>query len=443
MKLNNLHNKKIGILGLGVENQALVFYLLKRKIECQIVICDSRNSEELKDRMGILKNYKNISWKLGKNYDENLGDFDILFRSPGYPLFSSEIARAKKSNKKLILSSAMSFFLDLCPSKNVIGVTGTKGKGTTSSLIAAILFAAGKKTWLAGNIGLAPFSFLSKIKSNDWIVLELSSFQLEDMSASPHISVITNFSREHLAPADPLNPNYHKSIKSYRDAKKNIFAWQGKNDYLVINKKLKKSNFDFSRAKGGVIFFDKSQLQSKLIGEHNKENIAAAVSVAKILKIKDEIIPQALKNFKGLEHRLEFVCEIEGIKYYNDTFATTPESAITALKSFESPIILIAGGADKGSDFSGVVREIKKRVKFLVLLSGKATPRIKRELLKIGYSSKNMKIVESMKEAVELAKGFSQKGDVVLLSPACASFGMFRNYKERGIIFKEEVNKLK
>jgi len=180
-------------------------------------------------------------------------------------------------------------------------------------------------------------------------------------------------------------------------------------------------------------------LKSKLIGEHNKENIAAAVEVAKIAEVKQEIIKKAVANFKGLEHRLEFAEEIKGVKYYNDSFATTPEAAITALKSFAAPIILLLGGADKGSDFKKLAREVKRRCKFVVLLNGVATSGIKKELLKAGYENNKMKLVNNIKDAVKLAKANAAAGDVILLSTACASFGMFKNYKERGKLFKQEI----
>ncbi|MDD4332519.1 MAG: UDP-N-acetylmuramoyl-L-alanine--D-glutamate ligase [Patescibacteria group bacterium] len=451
MNLKDLQNKKIGILGWGIENQALVDFLIKKKVRCEITICDARENISVEAH-----NYASlqINYQLGKNFNKNLYKFDILFRSPGWPIFCPGIVETRHASSqntrrgdasslrghKTVLSSPMKLFFDLCPTKNIIGVTGTKGKGTISSLIFKILKTAGKRAYLGGNIGVAPFAFLNKIKKNDWVVLELSSFQLEDFNVSPHIAVIINFSPEHLAPADPNNPNYHKSMKDYWNAKSRIFMFQGSKGYLVINSKIR------SRVKSQVskvIKFGKSELPSSLPGEHNKENIAAAVEVAKIVGIKKEIIARAVKKFKGLEHRIEFVRELKGVKYYDDSFATTPDSAITALKSFSAPIILLAGGAEKNSDFREFAREVKKRVKFLILLDGKATPRFKKEILKTGYSLKNIKIVKSMKEAVSLARAKSASGDIVLLSTACASFGMFKNYKQRGGLFKNEVNTLK
>ncbi|MFA5359584.1 MAG: UDP-N-acetylmuramoyl-L-alanine--D-glutamate ligase [Patescibacteria group bacterium] len=438
MNIKDLQNKKIAILGLGLENLALVKYLLKHKIKCEITVCDARENieEKIKGTGSRVKpGMTKIFWQLGKGYNKNLEKFDILFRAPGWSLDCPGIKMAKKKGVKI--SSPMQLFFKLSPTKNIIGVTGTKGKGTTSSLIYKILETSGKRVWLGGNIGVAPFEFIDKIKKNDWVVLELSSFQLEDMEVSPHISVITNFYSEHLAPADPNNPNYHKTLKDYRDAKINIAKWQSKKDYFILNSKLKNI-----KANSRKVYFKKSELTSKLIGEHNKENIAAAVEVAKIIGIKFETIKKAVANFKGLEHRLEFVREIKGIKYYDDSFATTPEAAIIALKSFNQPVVILLGGADKGSDFKQLAKEVKKRCKFVVLINGKATPRIKKQLLKFGYENNRMKLVNNIEDVIKIAKAKAAAGDVILLSTACASFGMFKNYKERGNLFKKQVKSL-
>jgi len=339
-------------------------------------------------------------------------------------------------------------FFDFCPSQRIIGITGTKGKGTTASLIHHILKIANKQSWLGGNIGVAPFDFLEEIKKTDWLVLELSSFQLEDIMASPHIGLITNFSKEHLAPADPLNPNYHKSLQQYWLAKFSLAKWQSDNDYLIVNEKLAQRIKKYSLP-GKLIFFRKSDLPSQLVGEHNQENIGAAAAVAKIIKIKPGTIKRAVASFPGLEHRLEPVKEIKGIKCFNDTFATTPEAAITALKAFsfksakDLQIILIAGGADKGSDFKNLAREIKKQIKLLVLLSGPGTERLKKQLKAANYPQERIKEFKNMNSAVKQAWQAAEPGNVILLAPGCASFGLFKNYKQRGQLFKEAVRQLK
>jgi UDP-N-acetylmuramoylalanine--D-glutamate ligase len=455
MNLNNLKNKKIGILGWGVENRALVDYLIKKKVPCEITICDARENIAPVET----HNYASlrVNYQLGKKFNQELYKFDVLFRAPGWPpsprLGAAEPPLSRQragegTGVRAKVYSPMKLFFDLCPTKNIIGVTGTKGKGTTSTLIYKILKTAGKRVWLGGNIGVAPFAFLSKIKKTDYVVLELSSFQLEDMEKSPHISVITNFSREHLAPADPNNPNYHRTMKEYWEAKAKIFKFQSSKDYLMANRNLESRIRNWERSKklevrSKKIYFFKSDLKSVLPGEHNKENIAAAVEVAKILKIKKEFIEKGVRKFQGLEHRIELVREIDGVKYYDDSFATTPDSAITALKSFSAPIVLLAGGAEKGSDFREFAREVKKRVKFVILFDGKATPRLKKELLKINFPANKTKVVKSMPEAVALSQEKAVSNDIVLMSTACASFGMFKNYKERGNLFNVEVNTLK
>ncbi|MDD5291206.1 MAG: UDP-N-acetylmuramoyl-L-alanine--D-glutamate ligase [Patescibacteria group bacterium] len=439
MTLNSLTNKKICILGYGMENRALVDFLIKKKIPCQITVCDARNNVKTNGRSSLGRSSQHIIWRLGKNYNKDLSKFDIIFRIAGYPLSTPAIKKAKKSGVKI--SSPVKLFFDLCPSKNIIGVTGTKGKGTTASLIAAILKQGGKGVWLAGNIGVPMFSFLPEIKKNDWVILELSSFQLEDMETSPKIAVITNFYREHLKPVDPVNPNYHRNLSSYWAAKANIFKYQKMDDKLIANNKLNKIIKNY-HLKSKVIYFSKSNLASQLLGEHNKENIAAALAVVKSIGIKEGAIAKAVAGFKGLEHRLELVTKKNGVSFYNDSFATTPENTIAAINSFSSPLILLAGGADKGSEFKLLAKIMKKRVKFAVLFPGKATRRLKGELILTGFSKNKMKLAGNMGEAIKIAREEAKSGDIILLSPACASFGLFKNYKERGELFKKEVKKL-
>jgi len=445
-KLQQLNNKKIAILGLGIENYVLLEFLLKNKVNSVFDIYDLRDSLELGKRFDVFKDNKNIN--LFKQSEENdFSEYDLIFRSPGFPLFTENLIVAR--DKGIEISSAMKLFFKLCPSKNIIGVTGSKGKGTTASLIQTILEQANIKSFLGGNIGIAPFSFIEEIKEFDWVVLELSSFQLEDMQVSPHISVITNLSEEHLKPADPLNPNYHQTEDGYTRAKLNILKYHQKEDFAILNENFKDKPLFFNRAKGNNlgkakrVYFGKSEFTSKLIGNYNKENVAAAVSVAKILDIKIAIAKQAILNFKGLEHRIEFSREVRGVKYYDNSFATTPEATMADLDSFVEPIILFLGGADKGSSFEALSKDIvKNKVKFIVLLAGDASNKINQELLASGFPSHKIAKVDSMPGAVKIASDEAIAGDVVLLSTACASFGMFKNYKERGCKFQEEVEKL-
>ncbi len=437
--MKNISQEKIALLGLGLENQSLLYFLLKKYQKIDLTICDFRDKKIIQKDKPELKKFPNLKWQTGQNFNINLEKFSLLFRSPGWPINCPGIQKAIKN--KVVVSSPMQFFIDICPSKNIVAVTGTKGKGTTASLITEILKKSGKKCFLGGNIGIAPLFFVNKIKKGDWIVLELSSFQLEDLSFSPKIAVLTNLFKEHLSPADPKNPNFHKTFKKYFEAKMKVVVGQKKSDYFVVNKNLS-TKIKSYKIKSKKIYFSRSKSPSKLIGDFNQENIAAAEQVAKILKINKKNYLETISNFKNLNHRLEWVREINQVNYYDNSFSTTPESTILDLKSFKKNIILLAGGSDKGANFKKLALEIKKRVKFLILFSGKGSERIKLELKKIKYPSKLVYEANSMKEAIIITNQQTEKNDVVLLSTGCASFGIFKNYKERGNLFQEEVNNL-
>lgn len=433
---------KIALLGFGLDNQALLSLILKTKDIPDITICDYRD----KNLLTKVDNKKlKINYRLGKNFNKGLGDFDILFRSPGWPIACPGIQEAVKSGS--YLSSALEIFFKTCPTKNIVGVTGTKGKGTSATLIYKIIKAWLKeknknktnkiKVFLGGNIGLSPISFLHKIKEQDFVVLELSSFQLEDLKQSTKISVITNLYQEHLSPADPNNPNFHSSLNDYWQAKLNI-AKHSENKILIAAESLKNRLKNLEKEKN-IKYFGTSNLVSAMEGEYNKKNIAAAVELAKYLRIKKDIYSQVIKNFKNLEHRLEPVTGKAGISFFNNSFSTTPESTELDLLSFNKNIIQIAGGADKGANFKNLAKTIKKKVKFLILFPGKGSDKIKIELKKINFPHHKLAQAKNMKEAVNLALKQSEAGDVILLSTACASFGLFKNYKERGLLFKQAV----
>ncbi|HMB65550.1 MAG TPA: UDP-N-acetylmuramoyl-L-alanine--D-glutamate ligase [Patescibacteria group bacterium] len=448
-KINTrFQNKKVIFLGLGLENFSLLKFLLVRQVRAaEIVVADSSAYENLTARWQELKElaqkkgFSNLRLRNEEDYDRDLEDFDLVLRSPGYPLFSPAIKKAQR--KQVDISSPMKLFFEFCPTRNIIGVTGTKGKGTTSSLIYHILEQAGKRVFLGGNIGVAPFGFFSELTRNSWVVLELSSFQLEDMQVSPKIGVITNLYKEHLRAVDPKNPNYHKKLKDYWEAKLNIIRHQKPGDKAVVNERFRLFVISYKTV-SRLIFFSPSGLETKLFGEHNRENIGAAEEVARAVNIKKDIVEKAVKSFKGLEHRLEFVKEDKNrVKYFNDSFATTPDATMTALDSFEGPVVLLAGGADKGSDFKKLAQKIKKKCRAVILFSGEATPRLKQELLNCKFPSSAIKQVSGMKQAVQAAGQKSEFGDIVLLSTACASFGLFDNYKQRGELFKSEVKRIK
>ncbi|MDD3285253.1 MAG: UDP-N-acetylmuramoyl-L-alanine--D-glutamate ligase [Patescibacteria group bacterium] len=436
-----LNSQNIALLGLGKENLAFLAWLIKHNYQGKITVCDQRKEAQLTELIQEyppLKKYlPRLNWRCGQEFNQNLEDFEVLFRSPGWPISCPGIQKAL--NKGVLLSSAMEYFFAACPSKNTIGVTGSKGKGTTASIIAAILKKAGKKVFLGGNIGIAPFSFFDKIKKSDWVVMELSSFQLEDLSFGPRYAIITNIFKEHLSPADPLNPNYHHSYSAYWQAKLKI-AKHPENKLLVANHNLQ-AKLEKEKLAGKIIYFEASELTSRLQGIYNQENIGAAVALSRFLKIPAPIYKAAIKTFKNLKHRLEFVGTKNGVKYFDNSFSTTPESTALDLISFTEQIILIAGGADKGANFKPLAKLIAKKVKALILLQGAATPRLLADVKKAGFKEKNIRVANNMAEAVNEARKNSVAGDVILLSTACASFGIFKNYKERGNQFKYYAKK--
>lgn len=412
VKKDSKVSAKTAILGFGIEGQDLKKYLEKKGKTVDI-----------------------LDQKLDKDYLSNLSKYDLIYRSPGVYRFLPEIVEAEKKGAEI--SSAINVFFEKCPGK-VIGVTGTKGKGTTSTLIYSILINAGKDVYLAGNIGTSYLSILPKLNKDSIVIMELSSFQLIDLKRSPDIAVILNITSDHM--------DWHKSQEEYLEAKKNIVKNQGKDDYAVINEEYESSKSFAKETKAKVVFFSKGNLEKefredlKLRGAHNLENIAASVAAARVLDIDDDIIEKTVKEFKGLEHRLELIGEAGGVKFYNDSFATGPQPTIAAINSFDEDITLILGGSDKGLDYSELQKEIqsKKNVKNLILIGDIGE--------KIGGSIKGKNIIKlgktSMKTIVKKAYKATKKGGVVIFSPAAASFDMFENYKDRGNQFKENVRKL-
>lgn len=394
-------DKKVAILGWGLDTQDIGPYLEDQG--AKVTVLDEKKGDKF----------------------AGLEQYDLIVRSPGVYRFRSELLETKTE-----ITSKTKLFFDLCPSK-IIGVTGTKGKGTTATLIYEILKAAGKKVFLGGNIGQGVFQFLPKLDKNSWVVLELSSFQLVDLTKSPHIAVVLMVTSEHL--------DWHPTTAEYVEAKKPIVAFQTSSDFAIVNKDYPNSVAIGKAGQGKTIWVSGHgvTLKTRLRGAHNKENIAAAVAVAKILDVPYK---EVVANFKGLEHRLEEVTTVKGVTFYNDSFSTTPETAIAAINAFTEPEIVILGGSSKNSDFSelGKVISQARNIK-LVILIGVEGPRI-------GQFIKNKEVLtggKTMAEIVKLAYNNATSGDVVLLSPACASFDMFKNYKERGREFKEQVLRLK
>ena len=432
MNINDLRNKKVCLLGLGLENLSLAKYLARRGIAVSIL--DKRSSKELGDRYETIKKIK-AKFYGGPAYLDKLPDFDVIFKSPG---FVGNI-RAKKG---AIITSAMGLFFDLCPAK-IIAVTGTKGKGTVASLCHHLLIHSNKKAWLAGNIGKAPFDFIDKLKPNHFVVLELSSFQLIDFKNWPHISIVTNLFPEHLSPADPVNPIFHRNLKEYYRAKANIFLNQKKENWLVINKNNHHSENLLKKTKARIVFFKTdgdSPQNFRLIGRHNQENIAAACEVLKILKIPQKTINRAIENFKGLKHHLEFIAGINGVKFYNDSASTMPQATLAAVNSFKNPLTLILGGVNKGYDLFNLSTKLKnyKNLKLIILI-GKTSSIFLKIFKKL---NPDFQVIIGGKNIVAIIKKLlilSERGNIVLFSPGFASFDMFKNSKDRGEKFKKAV----
>jgi UDP-N-acetylmuramoylalanine--D-glutamate ligase len=452
----NLKDKNIAVLGFGLEGRDLVKFLLTKG--AKITIFDQKEEEDL-DFTGIQK--KKVNLVNGQKYLlKGLSEYDIVYRSPGVYRFLPEIVHAER--KGVEVSSAIKLFLELCPAK-VIGVTGTKGKGTTATLIYKILKASGKNVYLAGNIGKPYLELLSKLNKNSWIILELSSFQLIDITKSPHIAVVLNITTDHL--------DWHKDRKEYVEAKTNIVKFQKESNFSVLNYDYRDSkNFSkltnakihyFSKDKkvnGAYINDDRVFLSVedsnykigdvkdlKLRGQHNWENIAAATCVAKLAGADVASIKKIVFSFTGLEHRLELVDIVGGIGFYNDSFSTNSQTTIAAIRSFTEPITLILGGFDKGLEYGELAEEIlkAKNVRTVVLI-GDIAGKIKKALDRAKYDGKILELGESsMRKIVKTSFKNTPKEGVVLLSPATSSFDMFENYKERGSQFKIVVHELK
>lgn len=415
--MNTFKNKKVAILGYGIEGQDAEKFL--KKEGAKITVLDKKFSE---------------------NYLENLESFNIIVRSPGVYRYLPELIDAEKNG--VLVTSAIKIFFENCIGK-IIGVTGTKGKGTTSTLIYEILKAEGKDVYLAGNIGKPYLELLPKLTKNSWVVMEMSSFQLIDMNLSPHIAVVLNITQDHM--------DWHKNIHEYIEAKRNIVLYQKPNDFAVINEEYKVPRSFARGLKSKVLFFSRQKLDEDfkkdllLRGSHNLENIAAAVAVARIVGVDDKVILNVVRNFKGLEHRLELVTVVDGRAFYNDSFATGPQPTIAAIESFSEPETLILGGSDKGLDYINLGQKIakKKNVKNILLI-GSIGPKIGREIRRFGFRGRIENLGKpKMQKIVQKAFEITPKGGVVILSPAAASFDMFENYKDRGMQFKNAVFKLK
>lgn len=454
--MNRFRAKKVAVLGLGVEGLDLCQYLTKKG--ARITGFDQKTAAEFDETYQKLQKL-GLQFSLGPKYlDQELGDFDFIFRSPGVKPNLPALKKARQA--KIPVSSATRLFFDLCPGK-ILGVTGTKGKGTTATLIYRILKASGQKAFLLGNIGQPCLGALPQIDKNSWVVFELSSFQLLDLKKSPYLAVVLFITSEHL--------DYHRTPQEYLQAKLPIVKYQSPADLAVFNADDPNSSSFAAKTKAQVYFFSRltpttgayiknekeivlslngqeivlgETKNLRLLGKHNWENVTAAAISAHLAGAHPQAIKKIIFSFSGLPHRLELVTQAKGVKYYNDSFSTTPETAVAALRSFHQPIILIAGGSEKGSDFSRLGQEIAKNPVKTLILIGQMAPRIKKAAQKAGFKGQIVSNLKSMKAIVQKAAQIAAAGDIVLLSPACASFDLFENYQDRGNQFKKYAQKL-
>jgi len=439
MRINDLKDKKILILGLGKEGRDTLKFL--RKVFPQKILGVGDREKKVKNQ---ISNIKNIKWHLGDNYLKAIKKYDIIIKSPGIPIHLPEIEQAFKEGK---ITSQTEIFLENYPGR-VIGITGTKGKSTTAALIYKILKEEKQerkyRVHLMGNIGKPVLSLLFRAKPNDIYIYELSSHQLYKIRKSPHIAVFLNIFPEHL--------DYYKDFKEYIAAKVNIVRFQNKEDFLIFNPKNKivKEIAKNSKAKKIPIIFKKEEIEKiikikeiPLLGKFNLQNIAAAIAVGKILGVSSQKMRKAIKNFKPLPHRLEFIGTFHKITFYNDSLSTIPESTIAAIDTLSNKIeTLITGGFDRGVNFRELAKNILKNKIKNVILFPTTGSRIWQEIVKYRkrYSTKPIPFfTDNMREAVKLSYEHTKKGKICLLSCASPSFGLFKNYKMRGNLFKRYV----
>lgn len=429
---------QIAIVGFDMEGRSSYEYFAKQGHD--ITICDQNPDTD------VPKEAKAV---LGKDYLENLDRFDLVIRTAG--LHPQKIL-AKNPGVATKLTSQTNTFFHASPTTNIIGVTGSKGKGTTSSLIAKMLEEAGKHVYIGGNIGIPPLSFIKKLKADSWVVLELSSFQLIDLQYATHIGVCLMVVPEHL--------NWHQDMDEYIAAKSRMFALQTSQDIAIslagneVSQTIAGSGggqqLPFFAPPGAYIQDDQIFMNDqaimptsdvKLVGNHNLQNACAAITAVWQVTQNVKAIRKVLKTFSGLEHRLEFVREVGGVKYYDDSFGTTPETAAVAIESFTEPKVVILGGSDKGVGFEVLAQVVKDNNVRQAVVIGETGPKIIEELHKVGYNDISLG-GETMESALETCLHHAQSGDVVLLSTGCASFGMFKNYKDRGEQFQNIVKNL-
>jgi len=462
-KLDNFKNyiksKRVAVLGIGISNTPLIKYLCALGVD--VTAFDMAEQDKLASFIKELEGL-DVKYVLGNDYLSGLKGFDVIFKTPKVRYDIPQLVSERE--RGAWVTSEMEVFVDLCPAK-IIGITGSDGKTTTTTLIYNMIKEEGYNCYLGGNIGIPLLSKIDEIKADDIVVLELSSFQLHTMRKSPHISVITNISPNHL--------DVHKSMEEYVEAKRNIIRYQSESDIAVLNadniytkqfaSDLHAKVLWFSRLhcvetgayvqEGEIIYsdgkdHDKVMDVSDIIlpGNHNIENYLAAICAVKGF-VKNQTIKKVASTFKGVEHRIEFVRELNGVKYYNDSIGTSPTRTIASINAFNQKVVLIAGGYDKHIPYDEMGAVLVDKTKALILLgatAGKIKQAFEQETNKAGKGLDiPVFLCSSMEEAVQKAAEVSEQGDIVLMSPASASFDMYKNFEERGKHFKDIVLSLK
>ena len=455
----NIKGKNVNVIGIGISNMPLIKLLVK--LGANVTAFDARDKDYIGDNYTACEEL-GVKMILGPDYLDHL-DGEIIFKTPGLRYDKPQLLEASKNGA--VLTSEMETFFDICPA-HIIAVTGSDGKTTTTTLIHRIMTEAGYKTWLGGNIGNPVLDMAEDMSENDWVILELSSFQLHTMKKTPERAVITNLSPNHL--------DWHTDYAEYIDAKTNIFKNMSHDDILVLNADnadsaalLPMAHVDvrfFSRKTKASIWLDGDTIRRgnkavlnindiKIPGMHNVENYMAAIGAVDGL-VDDDVIVKIAKTFGGVPHRIELVREKDGVRYYNSSIDSSPNRTINALGVFNQKIIMLAGGKDKGIPYNEIGNPIADHVKKLILISKlpvteedkKIHPtagQIKKAVLDTGRSDiPEMFEVHTYEDAVTLAHSLAENGDIVLLSPASTIFDMFRNFEERGNLFKKLVNEL-
>ena len=442
----NMKDKNITVIGVGISNKPLIEYLVS--LGARVSACDKRTAEELGDTYDWLKGL-GVKFDGGEDYLEHI-DGDIVFKTPGLRYDVPQLNAARE--RGAVVTSEMEVFFEVCPA-HIIAVTGSDGKTTTTTLIHKMMSAQGHKTWIGGNIGNPLLVQTKNMTENDWVILELSSFQLHTMRKSPEIAVITNISPNHL--------DMHKDYEEYIDAKKNIMLYQKPEDKLIVNMDNDVTNKIGKEARGRVKYFSRTKKADvylengiimrgdepvlhiediKIPGMHNVENYMTAIAAVEGL-VDDSVITKVAKEFGGVEHRIELVRTLDGVRYYNSSIDSSPNRTMNTLNVFPQKVILISGGKDKGIPYDAIGKPITEHVKTLILI-GATTDKIEEAVKAAGGEQPEIIKLNSYEEVVKTAREKAVPGDVVLLSPASTSFDMFKNFEERGKLFKKLVNEL-